>query len=198
MRRSRLVLMLVPLLLGGCKAVPGWATTEPSDTPTGTAASGPSWTMVSRGKPTPTAPLRARPSPTPSATRAAAPRPTPAPTTMPSGDCAGTAMRAGVINGLTVTERSGTASVRWFNVGGANVVAYRLTAIPQTLVSGRQPDLVWRTITPAQPCTDMSASMTGLERNAPYVMSLEVVLGHSTLDGTRSATVGRSGVFYTT
>jgi hypothetical protein len=116
----------------------------------------------------------------------------------PPAACGGSAFRAGVINGLTVVERSGTATVRWRDVGGANVAAYRLTAIPQTLVSGRQPDLVWRTITPSRPCTDMSASMTGLKRGAPYVMSLEVVLRHSTLAGTRSATIARSTVFRTT
>jgi hypothetical protein len=106
-------------------------------------------------------------------------------------------VKVGVITGLAVTERAGTAVVRWFNVGGDNVTSYRLTAIPQTLVSGKQPDLVWQTITPTTPCTYMTASVQGLKRNAPYVFSLDVVLDRVASDGTHSATIARSGVLYT-
>jgi hypothetical protein len=198
MRRSRLFLLFAPLLLGGCGVVPGFPAGSPATSPTAAAAaSGPSWVVVSQGSVAPSATAKGRPSPTPS-TGGFLPRRTPGPTPTPHQTCSDPTVKVGVINGLAETERAGTATVRWFNIGGDNVVSYRLTAIPQALVSGKQPDLRWQSISPGKACTYMTAVVTGLVRNAPYVLSLDAVLSHTNADGARAATVARSGVFYTT
>jgi hypothetical protein len=197
MRLGRWVLLLLPALLGGCAAIPGWSTT-PTDGPASAQASGPSWIVVVPGSVASSPGTQAFASPAASPTDDLPSAAAPAPTSTPDPTCTGRAVTSGQINGLTVVPGAGTAVVSWYNSGGSNVVSYRLTPIPQNLVTGDTPDLQWQTLVPAKDCTPMSATVTGLARDAPYIFSLDMVISHRTTDGTSASTIARSGIVYTT
>lgn len=189
--------LLVPLLLSGCGAFSGSA---PADSSTaGAGADGESWTVVAEGRPTPSPSIGAGPAPSasPTVTRAAA-RPLPPPPPAPGPTCTGAIRRAGYLDGLTVVPGPGTATVTWVHTGGAEVVAYRLTAIAQRLERGYQRDVGWQTIVPAQPCAPLSATISGLDRAAPYTFSLDAVVSRRNTDAPAASTVARSQVLYTT
>ena len=87
--------------------------------------------------------------------------------------------------------------VSWYNVGGYNLVQFRLTATSQDVVGGRQRDVGWRVVPPSLPCGQMSATITGLDRHTGYVFSVDAVVYRRSGDGTHAATVARSLVVYT-
>jgi hypothetical protein len=194
-RWPTLLMLLVPVLLAGCSAIPGWPTATDPTADTAGPPDGPRWVVVSQGATPSASPTRrVTPSPTPS-TGFLPLRTSPPPVRTPQPYCTAF-QRQGQINGLTATPGVGSASASWYNPAGRTLVSYRLTAIPQHLVAGRQAELVWQTITPDPTCGIMTASVTGLQRGMPYILSLDAVDVRKNVDGDVGSTVGRSGVFY--
>ena len=157
---------------------------------------GESWIVVDQGRRVASASPRPAGSPSPSPSFTFAPQATPTAAPSPTGACEGV-LTFGQIAGLTVEAGAGTATVSWFNPGDPDLVEYKLTAIPQVLVTGQQPELVWETVAPGAPCRTLTATVTGLDRNAPYMFSVDAVSKAYNSDGNRTVTVARSGVTYT-
>jgi hypothetical protein len=196
MRRRRwAVLALVPLL-SGCGALglagagpPGaGATATPQPT-------GPGWIVVAGGSATPS-PMpsygAARPSPVGGFLPLGATPETPFGT--PTVVCSPNTFNFSQIAAADVTPSTTSAVVSWYNIGGYNLVQFRLTAISQNLVVGAQRDVGWVTVAPKTPCGPMSARVTGLDRKTDYVFSVDAVVLRRSGDGTRAATVARSHV----
>jgi hypothetical protein len=180
------LLGMVAFFLGGCATEGKAALAEP--TPTGEP-----WVVVSAGSATPSPqPSRgtARPSTTPSGFL---PIPSTSPTPSPSGSaCDPTYPMALEINSAAVVTGTTSGTVTWWNPGGNDLVEYRLTAISQSLSVGEQRDVGWTVITPGDSCGYLSATLTGLDRQTPYVFSVDAVTTIRGRDGTRAATVARS------
>jgi hypothetical protein len=190
----------LPFLLSGC----GVLDTLTGGSSVGSAGatpvpSGSPWIIVAPGSATPS-PAPSYPTSSPTATTPIAgalrpPGPTPVPTSNPT--CATTTYDLWHLNSLTVTPGTTSAKVSWHNVGGFNPVQFRLTAISQHLVSGKQRDVGWVSITPPSRCGLVSATITGLSRKTPYVFSVDAVVTRISGDGTRAATIVRSAPIYT-
>jgi hypothetical protein len=118
------------------------------------------------------------------------------PTAAPSvsgNDCASIKFHAGEINSATVVAGTTSATVTWYNPGGADLVEYRLTAIAQhQLAVGNQRDIGWTVIKPGSGCGMMSAPITGLDRQTAYVFSVDAVFTKIGKDGTWASTIARS------
>jgi hypothetical protein len=199
-QRHWAVLLLLPFLLSGCSVLDtltgsGGSARSGSATP---APSGSPWIVVAPGSATPS-PTPSHPTSSPTATAAAGflrpPSPTPGPTSSPT--CATKAYDFWHINSLTVTPGTTSAKVSWHNVGGYNPVQFRLTAISQHLVPGKQRDVGWVTISPPAQCGPVTATITGLSRKTPYVFSVDAVVRRTSGDGAHAATIARSGPVYT-
>jgi hypothetical protein len=192
-RRAKLVLLVIPfagLLLGGCAkaATTAQATVAPSATTPwvltygGPAASAPTPTIsYSSPAPFPTGFL-------PIGTVS----PTPAPA-VSGNDCASIQFHAGEINSAGVVAGTTSATVSWYNPGGADLVEYRITAIAEhQLSAGNQRDVGWTVVKPGPGCGMMSAPITGLDRRTAYVFSVDAVFTKLGKDGTGASTVARS------
>ncbi|MFI5892676.1 hypothetical protein ACIA5D_21455 [Actinoplanes sp. NPDC051513] len=187
------MLILAPLALGGCKSSTT-ATAAPSP-------SGSPWVITSQGSATPSAApsgYTAKPStfPTgflPVASTTATPTPTGSPGCPPD--------TAHAIAGATVVpaagSAAGSAAVTFYNYGGNDLVEYRITAISQDVLPGRQRDVGWTVMTPASGCGYLTATVTGLDAQTNYVFSVDAVTTQLGRDGTRAETVARSGVVTT-
>lgn len=103
----------------------------------------------------------------------------------------------GDIAPLTVDPGATTATVRWYHPGDPHVLTYRVTSISQKLVVGRQPELRWQQVEPGEGCHTLTATVKGLQRDTPYVFSVDVVRLATWQNTTRTATVARSGVVAT-
>jgi hypothetical protein len=198
------VLLLVPVLLSGCGALglssssSGSSSSSPGSSPGATG--GKTWLVVDQGTPTPSAapghgasgdswtlpwtPLRTNGNGGAAAT--AAPTPT----------CGTNNVNFSRIAGATAVTSATGAVVSWYNDGGYNLRQFRVTAISQDLVGGKQRDVGWVTVTPTR-CGPMSATITGLDRKTGYVFSVDAVVGRTVGDGTQAATIARSGVVRT-
>lgn len=200
-------LLLVPGLLSGCGALglsaasPGSSPSSPGSSPSG-ATGGKTWLVADQGTPTPT------PSAVPGHAAsgdgwslpwtplgaggkvgaAVSARPTPA--------CFTNNVAFSRIAGATAVASTTSAVVSWYNDGGYNLRQFRVTAISQDLVGGKQRAVGWVTVTPTQ-CGPMSATITGLDRGTGYVFSVDAVVGRTAGDGTQAATIARSGVVRT-
>jgi len=198
-RRQWAVLLLAPVLLAGCgtlglSAPPGGSGAAAPGAP----SPGPSWIIVAQGSATP-APTPSYPvSPTPAAAAGFLPVGPPAVMRTPTSTCSPNTFKFSKIAGADATPSATSAVVSWYNVGGYNLMQFRLTATSQDLRMGRQRDVGWVTIKPGTPCGQMSATITGLSRKTGYVFSVDAVVSRRTGDGTHAATVARSGVVYTT
>jgi hypothetical protein len=183
-------------LLSGCSAL-GISAAEDGGAQVSTGkGSTNSWVLVSQGARRPSAAPGG--GATPSATPLLTLRPTTTgamPSAMGTPACAGNEQLGGIA-GLAVKPGAGSATVTWYNPGDPRLVQYRLTAIPQNLVGGSQPDLTWQEIAPGAGCRTMTATVTGLTSGAPYVFSLDAVLTNYDTDGNRTATIARSLVVY--
>jgi hypothetical protein len=198
-RRTWTALLLAPLLLSGCGVLGLSASGGGSGAAAaGAPSAGPGWVVVSRGSATPSA----RPSrPAASATPVAGgflPLSTPAPTRTPVSTCSPNLFDFSKIGPADVVPGLNNAVVRWYNVGGYNVVQFRITATSQDVVGGRQRDVGWLVVPPSLPCGWMSATITGLDRRTGYVFSVDAVVHRRSGDGTHAATVARSLVVSTT
>jgi hypothetical protein len=194
------VLALVPALLSGCGVIPGSSSGSSGDSGTEVATGGDaaSWIVSARGN--------ATPSPQPSGgTASPDPAPTgflplgaPAPTGTPTDTCSPNTFSFSRIDGLDVTPGATSAVLSWYNVGGYNLVEFRLYAISQDLKVGSQRDVGFVTVRPRNPCGEMSATITNLDRATEYVFSVDAVVLRRSGDGTHAATVARSGPISTT
>jgi hypothetical protein len=196
-RRQWAVLASVPLLLSGCGVLglsaPGGSGGSPATSPTA-----PSWIVVDQGSasPSPT-PSAGAGRPTPAATAGFLPLRPAAPAGTPSVSCSANTFNFSKIDAADVVPATTTAVVTWYNVGGFNLKQFRLTAISQDLVGGKQRDVGFTVVAPTTPCGRMSATVTGLDRKTGYVFSVDAVVYRKSGDGTRAATVARSHVIYT-
>ncbi|GAA0473253.1 hypothetical protein Ade02nite_86590 [Paractinoplanes deccanensis] len=168
---------LVPLLLvGACGK---------SDTPesSGTSAPAAPWLSVEEGSRTPS----------PVVTYTGSPRPGLPPVSFlpTSSACAVPWPQSdAVLIPIIVTPGSGSFRVQWPNQYGRT---YRVTAVPQELVSGAQPEPVWQTVTTGTECTG-SATISGLQSGKPYVVWLDAPDTPRRADGSRDLYSGKSGV----
>jgi hypothetical protein len=197
-RRKRwLLLFAAPLLLSGCSMFTSPSPTKSGDTGTTTGVTGANeWLVVAPGSATPSPRPSAGASPAPTVTSGFLPlrpvvRPTPSPT------CARDTPHFNKINALTVVPGTTSAKVSWYNVGGYNIVEFRITAISQDLMIGGQRDVGWVTIKPANPCGYLSATVPNLDRRTGYVFSVDAVVVRRSGDGTHAATIFRSSVVRT-
>lgn len=185
MRKFTFVIALsaLPLALGGCAALGlGAGSGQSSAAP---EADGGSWIRTAAGQATPspaptrgTAPVTAEPS-------VSAPAPDPSctklwPRTEP------------VFIPVEVTPGAGSLKVEWPTQRDSG---YRVTAVPQELVSGPQPEPVWQTVAPGTGCA-VSTTITGLTPGAAYIVWLDAPGAGRNPDGTRRLYSGRSGVVY--
>jgi hypothetical protein len=192
-------LLLLPFVLSGCGVVNTLIGGGPVTGAAPSAAPSASpWIAVTRGS-VPASPSPSYRSPSPSAAAGFLPLPagpaTPMPT--PAVTCPPVTYDFARINVLGVTPGTTTAMVSFYNLGGYNLVQFRLTAISQQLASGKQRDIGWKTITPTAPCGQVTATLTGLARKTGYVFSLDAVVTRISGAGLRAATVFRSGVVFT-
>lgn len=105
--------------------------------------------------------------------------------------CIGTTP-AGVVAPLTVKVGTTTATVTWYHPGDPAITTYRITSMSQGPVPGPQPDLVWQEKKPADGCSDLSVTVTGLQRDTAYVFSVDAVRKPTWTNTTRAATIARS------
>ncbi|WP_143162931.1 fibronectin type III domain-containing protein [Couchioplanes caeruleus] len=192
---------LIPVGLGGC-AVPevlGGAGTEAAEPVAAEPSAG--WIVVQEGA-RQEEPVPVKAAPTPTAVPTLAP---PAPAESSSPEDAGEPMdprcngslQPGKIAGLDVVAGATSATVRWFHASDKNVRTYRITSIPQRLVSGRQAPLKWQEVKPGDKCSPLSATITGLRPGTPYTFSVDVVRATSWQNGNLAATIARSAVVTT-
>ncbi|HEX8346311.1 MAG TPA: hypothetical protein VF657_16455 [Actinoplanes sp.] len=182
---SRALLVAVSAMpLTGCAALGLGAGPDAAGT-AGPGASGDSWVVVATGSATPSA-----------APSGGVRSQTPAPGMSPrpaDPDCASIRPAGQVLIPVTVTPGARSLSVRWPRDGGSST--YRVTAVPQDLVSGDQPPVVWQSVAAGTGCT-VSASITGLVSGKPYVVWLDAPGTGYLTDGARNPYSGRSGVVY--
>jgi hypothetical protein len=198
-------LLLVPFFLSGCSVLDTLTGSSSSSTSisggagASPAPSGTPWLKISQGSATPS-PAASRPtgtaSPTPTGGFLPLPSANPnAPT--PAATCPPTTFDFSQINALSVTPGTTSATANWYNLGGYHLVQFRMTAMSQDVVLGKQRDIGWVTVTPKTPCGPVSATITGLDRKTRYVISVDAVVYRRSGDGTHAATVFRSGPFRT-
>ncbi|MEU4423669.1 hypothetical protein AB0F81_23825 [Actinoplanes sp. NPDC024001] len=180
---TAIALAALSLALGGCAAL------GLDDSTTGSSAAeqaGEPFMMVEEGEATPSqTPSRGRaPSPTPEAT-AALPSPDPSCTKIwPRTEK--------VMIPVEVTPGAGSLKVEWPTQYDSD---YRVTAVPQALVSGRQPEPTWQRVAAGTGCS-VTATITGLESGAAYIVWLDAPNSGHERDGTRHLYSGRSGIVY--
>ena len=198
MRRTRWAgLVLVPLVLSGCGALglSTSATPGAAGSAGGTPSPGPSWIVVAAGSaapsPTPSFPAV---SPTPTLIGGFLPPVAPTSVRTPVSTCSPNNFNFSRIAIADVTAGRTSAVVSWYNVGGYNLVQFRITATSQDFTSGPQRDIGWVTVAPGAPCGQMSATITGLSRKTGYTFSVDAVVTRKSGAGTHAATVARSMV----
>ena len=184
-----LVLTAVSLAAGGCGVLGLDSTTTGSGSSTATKAPGPSWLVQAAGSPTPSS--------GPSGPRGYRPAlpPVSFPPALPPG-CAD-AMPDNwttdpVLIPLTITPGSGSLTVSWPRQYDSS---YRITAVPQPLLSGNQPAYTWQNVAAGTGCT-VTATVSGLRSGKPYVIWLDAPTSGYERDGTRHPYAGESGVVY--
>ena len=186
-RKSLLVLAALPLALGGCGALdPGSPTGTPGPSPSATPDPGNSPWIV-------TIPGAATPSATPSrGTRTGTPGLPPVSFLPVDRGCAQDWHAGAVLIPMVVTAAKGSLTLTWPRQYNSN---YRITAVPQPLVTGNQPNYTWQNVAPASGCV-VSARITGLKPGKPYIVWLDAPNTGFERDGARHLYSGRSGVVY--
>jgi hypothetical protein len=77
-----------------------------------------------------------------------------------------------------------------------DVVTLAVAAVPQALVTGKQPPVRWRVVKAGSACTWRTRTFPGLKRGATYVIWVDARLRrHDGRKGLVDRLVGRSGVF---
>jgi hypothetical protein len=187
-KKNLLALAVLPLALGGCGVLgAGSATSRPG--PSASASPGPAtgagWIV--------TAPGSATPSPAPSRGTGTLGPALPKVSFLALGSgCAQRSRIDEVLIPITVTPAVRSLTVTWARQYDSG---YRITAVPQPLVAGSQPNYTWKTVAPASGCT-VSTTIGGLKSGKPYVVWLDAPATGYERDGTRHPYSGRSGVVY--
>jgi hypothetical protein len=179
--RMLAVLAALPLALGGC----GDSSTPDTSASSAAAAAGGPWLVVNTGSATPSV----KPSVSGSL-RPALPPVSFMPTTGAGCAISWPDTIGQVLIPMVVTPGAGSFKVTWPNRFG-NV--YRLTAVPQALVSGAQPEPTWQTVNTGAEC-EASATISGLTSGKAYIVWLDAPNTPRGLDGSRSLYSGKSGV----
>lgn len=91
---------------------------------------------------------------------------------------------------LVVTPAARSLKVEWPARYGS---VYRVAAVPQEIVSGAQPEPVWKTVNTGGGCTG-SATISGLKPGAAYIVWLDAPGTPRGPDNSRSLYSGRSAV----
>jgi hypothetical protein len=179
LRKSLLVLAALPLALGGCGALG-------LGSPTGTPGSSPSASPSPADSPwIVTIPGAATPSPTPSrGTGTARPGLPPVSFLAVDRSCPQDWRAGAVLIPMVVTPAKGSLTLTWPRQYNSN---YLITAVPQPLVSGNQPNYTWQNVAPGSAC---------MVSGKPYIVWLDAPNTGFELDGTRHLYSGRSGVVY--
>jgi hypothetical protein len=113
----------------------------------------------------------------------------------PPGSCGPRATGAPEPVSVLVTPRPGGVSVNWW-VRDPDVVTLAVAAVPQALVTGKQPPVKWRVVKAGSACKWRVRTFSGLKRNATYVIWVDARLcRHDGRKGLVDRLVGRSGVF---
>ncbi|WP_203820292.1 hypothetical protein [Paractinoplanes ferrugineus] len=170
---------MLPFALSGCGAGP--AKPAASGSPTATLAP---WVRVTSGSPT------AVPSTASTfAPKSALPKvsflPTSSACAIPWPDNVGQ-----VLIPMVITPISRGFTVQWPAKYGSY---YRITAVPQELVVGPQPEPSWQSVQAGDNCT-VSATISGLTSGAPYIIWLDAPATPRDAVGSRSLYSGKSGV----
>ncbi|WP_229076224.1 hypothetical protein [Actinoplanes sp. DH11] len=184
MRKTTIAIALsaLPLLLGGCAAL-GLGDGPGSSAADGNA--GEPWIEVAAGA--------ATPSPVPTRGKAAATAEPAVSTPAPDPACTKIWPRTEpVLIPVEVTPGAGSLKVEWPRQYDSD---YRVTAVPQELVSGPQPEPEWQAVAPGTGCS-VSTTITGLIPGAAYIVWLDAPNTGYDTDGTRHLYSGRSGVVY--
>ena len=185
---------VVPALLSGCGLIPGSSSGTIGGSRSDSAGSpdGPSWIVATQGSATPSPrPSYRAASPAPSATSGSLPMGAATPAATPTVTCSPNTFDFSKIAGMDVVPGATSAVLSWYNVGGDNLVEFRLYATSQDL-AGRQRDVGFVTVPPRTPCGQMIGTIGNLDRRTHYVFSVDAVVTRLSGDGTRAATVARS------
>lgn len=178
-------LAALPLaLLTGCGG--GSATPTASPAPGAGAGGGANtepWVRVEPGKAVSSAPVYFTGSP-PAGLPPVSYLPTPSPT------CQSWPLQEAVLIPMQLTVGAGSIAVSWPNRFGN---LYRVTAVPQDLVTGAQPDPVWKTVSTGTECT-ASTTITGLTPGRAYIVWLDAPNTPRKRDGSRDLYSGKSGI----
>lgn len=172
--------LAVPGPLTGC----GMLGSGPAPAGSAPAAAGDSWVVVATGNPTPSATTGRGATASPSPSSSHPPYDPSCDQERPTGE---------VLIPLTVLSGSARFTVTWPQSGGG--AGYRVAAVPQRLDRGEQPAVRWKQVTPGTGCS-VSATITGLVSDAPYVVWLDAPGAGHLPDGTRRTRSGRSGIVY--
>ena len=180
-------LLAVPFALAGCAALGLGTTPRLSASPTPTPISGAPWMIYASGSATPTAGAR-RGTGTPS--------PALPPVSFLPIDpaCAQQWLINEVLIPIQVTPGRGSLTVTWPRQRDSD---YRLAAVPQPLIAGKQPVFAWQKVGVGTACT-VTATITGLKSGKPYVVWLDAPNTGHERDGARHPYTGRSGIVYPT
>ncbi|WP_239143909.1 hypothetical protein [Actinoplanes philippinensis] len=185
MRHTRIALALAAasLTLGGCAAL--GAGGDKAGESSAAAGGGKQWILFDQGSPTPSpAATVGKPAATPQVSLSAA---------SPDPSCTKVWPRTEpVMIPVEVTPGSGSLTVEWPTQYRSN---YRVTAVLQGVVVGRQPEPVWQAVPAGTGCT-VRTTISGLTSGAPYIVWLDAPNTGRERDGTRHLYSGRSGVVY--
>ena len=107
-------------------------------------------------------------------------------------ECAKTWTVDPVLIPMTIVPGKGSLTVTWPRQYNSN---YRITAVPQPLVTGNQPAYKWQDVAAGAGCT-VTATIKGLRSGTPYVVWLDAPNTGYMRDGTRHPYSGESGVVY--
>ena len=176
--------LVVPLALGGCGMLDSTMVpnTDGAEAPT---PAGDPWVVTDRGSPTPS----------PAASRGTGSRPPALPPVSFLPVAPGCEKRwtvEPVLIPMTVEAGAGSLTVSWPRQYDSG---YRITAVPQPLVSGAQPAYTWQDVPAATGCT-VTATIRGLKAGTPYVVWLDAPKTGYEPDGTRHPYSGKSGIVY--
>jgi hypothetical protein len=175
--------LIVPLALGGCGALGLDPPVAPSATPE--PVGGPGWLVSTTGDATAS----------PSASAGTGTRATllPPVSFLPvDPDCAKSFTVEPPLIAMEIVPGKRSLTVTWPRQYDSN---YRITAVPQPLVSGNQAPYTWQNVAPATGCT-VTATISGLTSGKPYVVWLDAPNSGYQPDGTRHPYSGKSGVVY--
>jgi hypothetical protein len=101
--------------------------------------------------------------------------------------------RGTVMIPVTVTAGTRSLTATWPRQRESR---YTIAAVPQKLVGGVQPAVVWQPVAPATSGCTVTATVRGLRSGQAYIVWMDAPNPGFDRDGTRYPYSGRSGVVY--